>query len=105
MRTAWLAAITAAALVTAARAAEVTIDQRGQMISKKDISVASGDAVTFANDDDVTHNISVFNDDAGDEDLGLQKPGQAVQYRFDKHGRFKIRCSIHPSMRMIVQVQ
>ena len=100
-------AAAAALIIVAAgvRAASVTIDQSGQQFSEKAIALAAGDAVTFANKDDVSHNITVINDDDDTSDLGLQKPGQNLNYKFDKAGRFKVRCSIHPSMKMTVTVK
>jgi plastocyanin len=87
------------------RAATVSIDQSGQQFSEKSVVVAPGDAVAFANKDDVSHNITVVDDDDDTVDLGLQKPGETLSYKFDKGGRFKVRCSIHPSMKMAVTVK
>jgi plastocyanin len=87
------------------RAAGVTIDQSGQQFSEKSASLSPGDSITFANKDDVSHNITVVNDDDDTADLGLQKPGENLTYKFDKAGRFKIRCSIHPSMKMVATVK
>jgi plastocyanin len=89
----------------AVRAANMTIDQSGQQFSEKSATLSPGDTMTFANKDDVSHNITVVNDDDDTADLGLQKPGQNLTYKFDKAGRFKVRCSIHPSMKMIVTVK
>jgi plastocyanin len=107
MRTQTIIAITASliSIGLAARAASVTIDQSGQVFSEKAAALKPGDAITFANRDDVTHNINVINDDDEATDLGLQKPGQSLTYKFDKAGRFKVRCSIHPSMKMTVNVK
>jgi plastocyanin len=87
------------------RATSMTIEQAGQLFSEKSVSLSRGDSLTFQNHDDVTHNINVIND--GDEatDLGLQKPGQNLVYKFDKAGKFKVRCSIHPSMKMVASVK
>jgi plastocyanin len=87
------------------RAAGVTIDQSGQQFSEKSAALKPGEAITFSNKDDVSHNITVVNDDDDSTDLGLQKPGQSLSYTFDKAGRFKVRCSIHPSMKMTVTVK
>ncbi|MGD0103278.1 MAG: plastocyanin/azurin family copper-binding protein [Rhodopila sp.] len=87
------------------RASGVTIDQSGQVFSEKSVALNTGDAVTFANKDDVSHNITVVNEDDDTADLGLQKPGENLTYKFDKAGRFKVRCSIHPSMKMTVTVK
>jgi plastocyanin len=107
MRGLAIAAVAATLIVVGAevRAASVTIDQSGQLFSEKSVALKSGDAVIFANKDDVSHNITVVDDDDDTADLGLQKPGQNLTYKFDKAGRFKVRCSIHPSMKMTVMVK
>jgi cytochrome c peroxidase len=93
-------------IAVAVRASGVTnIDQAGQQFSEKSVKLAVGDTIQFNNKDDVTHNINVVNEDDDDTDLGLQKPGQVLTYKFDKAGRFKIRCGIHPNMKMAVSVQ
>lgn len=101
--TAFLAA--SLTLGVAVRAASVNIEQSGQQFSEKTVSVKPGDALVFVNHDDVTHNINVINDDDDASDLGLQKPGETLTYKFDKAGRFKVRCSIHPGMKMAVNVK
>jgi plastocyanin len=100
--------VSAAALLVvgvSVRAASVTIDQAGQQFSEKSVALASGDSLVFANRDDVTHNINIIDDDDDATDLGLQKPGESLNHKFDKAGKFKIRCSIHPSMKMVVNVK
>jgi plastocyanin len=94
-----------AAVCVAVHATTTTIEQSGQQFSEKAITLSTGDVVTYANHDDVTHNINVINDNDDATDLGLQKPGQTLTYKFDKAGRFKVRCSIHPSMKMTVNVK
>ncbi len=107
MRLSTIALASAAVLAfgAAVHAAGVTIDQSGQQFSEKTASLHPGEAVTFSNKDDVSHNITVVNDDDDTADLGLQKPGQSLTYKFDKAGRFKVRCSIHPGMKMVVTVK
>lgn len=107
MRVSATIAAAAALIMIAAgvRAASVTIEQSGQLFSEKSLALNKGDAVTFSNKDDVSHNITVVNDDDDTDDLGLQKPGQNLIYKFDKAGKFKVRCSIHPSMKMTVTVK
>ena len=100
--------VAASALVVlgvSVRAATTTVEQSGQQFSEKSLSLGVGDSITFANHDDVTHNVNVINDDDDAADLGLQKPGENLSYKFDKAGRFKVRCSIHPSMKMSVNVK
>ena len=93
------------ALAVGVRAATTTIDQTGQQFSEKSVTVSSGDSITFANHDDVAHNVTVINEDDDAADLGLQKPGETLIYKFDKSGRFKVRCSIHPGMKLTVDVK
>ena len=107
MRFGTVVAAAASLLVVAAtvHATTTTIEQSGQQFSEKSATLATGDSITFANHDDVTHNINVINDDDDATDLGLQKPGENLTFKFDKAGRFKVRCSIHPSMKMTVNVK
>ena len=88
-------------------AATTTIVQAGQAFSETDITIKAGDHVKFANQDDVNHNILVQegDDDDNARDMGVQPPGAAVDVAFDKAGKFKIRCHIHPSMKLNVSVQ
>ncbi len=87
------------------RASTTSISQSGQKFSEKSVDLKPGDSLNFQNQDDVSHNITVLNEDDDATDLGLQKPGETVKYAFDKAGRFKVRCSIHPSMKMTVTVK
>ena len=90
--------------VVAAQAATITVAQRGLQMSKSSLDIARGDRVIFNNDDDVIHNIHIFGPDS-DKDLGLQKPGKPLSYVFDKSGAFRVRCNIHPSIKMAVNVK
>lgn len=83
----------------------ISVDQIGQVFTTTSLELAKGDRVVFHNHDDVTHNISVFGADDDVADLGLQKPGVALTYKFDKDGTFMVRCSIHPTMKMTVKVK
>jgi cytochrome c peroxidase len=106
MRVPRLIAIAAVFAVVAlsVHATTTTIEQSGQLFSEKSMKLRAGDSILFANHDDVTHNINVVDEDDNATDLGLQKPGETLTYKFDKNGRFKVRCSIHPSMKMTVDV-
>lgn len=91
----------------AALAKTTSITQAGQAFSESDITVSHGDSLKFENNDDVNHNILVSAEDDDDDakDLGVQPPGGNVTYVFDKAGKFKVRCHIHPAMRLTVTVQ
>lgn len=107
MRSRWLTvfALLALSCVAALAANTLSIDQIGQVFTKTSAAIARGDVIVFNNHDDVTHNISVFTEDGEPTDLGLQKPGVSLKYKFDKAGRFVVRCSIHPGMKMTVLVK
>lgn len=90
-----------------ALAADLSVSQKNKTFSVPSLSVQVGDTVHFKNFDDVTHNITVKGGGSDDDtdDLGLQKPGVEVSHRFDAKGRYRVVCSIHPRMRMTVNVQ
>lgn len=106
VRRARLGLIVVALAAVPALAADVGVVQSNQTFSIPTLSVHAGDLVRFDNHDTVTHNITIKaggDDDA--EDLGLQKPGATVSYRFAAKGAYKVICSIHPRMKMTVNVQ
>jgi cytochrome c peroxidase len=100
-------ALAALAVAGPSGATSTTITQAGQAFSETDVSIKVGDHIRFANQDDVNHNILVQegDDDDNARDMGVQAPGQSVDVGFDKAGKFKIRCHIHPSMKLNVEVQ
>lgn len=100
-----LALAALAATAVSVRAAGPTVDQSGQQFSEKSLTLKVSDTVTFINQDNVTHNVSIVDEDDDTTDLGLQKPGNTLVYKFDKAGRFKVRCSVHPGMKMSVTVK
>jgi plastocyanin len=97
--------ISCAALVLGAQAATLAVTQIGQQFSSRTISAAVGDTVVFNNDDTVRHNIRILDEDDTVIDVGLQQPGEHLTYKFDKAGRFRARCGIHPSMKMTINVK
>jgi plastocyanin len=93
-------------IVAVEAATTVTVGQHGMVFTQSSASLAKGDRIVFTNEDDVIHNIHIFgpgNDDSAD--LGLQKPGATLTYRFDKTGAYRVRCNIHPSVKMAVNVR
>ena len=93
-------------IVAVEAATTVTVGQHGMVFTQSSASLARGDRIVFTNEDDVIHNIHIFgpgNDDS--VDLGLQKPGGTLTYRFDKTGAYRVRCNIHPSVKMAVGVK
>jgi len=79
-----------------------TIGQAGKKFSEDVLTVAVGDTVVFKNDDTVKHNIIIvkmrFNS-------GMQDPGKDAELTFDKAGSFKVRCGMHPKMKLTIKAQ
>lgn len=92
------------AIVAVQAATTMTISQRGLLLSKSSATLAKGDRIVFTNEDDVIHNIHIFGPGDYEKDLGLQKPGATLSYVFDKSGTVRVRCNIHPSVKMTVTV-
>jgi len=93
------------AIVAVQASNTITIVQRGLVLNKSSITLTKGDRLVFTNEDDVIHNIHVFGPGDDEKDLGLQKPGVNLNYTFAKPGAYRIRCNIHPSVKMAVTVQ
>lgn len=105
MRKVLLASALMVTFSMAAYAAEQTVTQSHTTFDVDELTVKAGDIINFSNKDDVTHNIQVVNDSGDVDDKGLQKPGEIIKETFAKAGSYKIRCAIHPKMKMKVTVQ
>lgn len=92
-------------LAGVAVAAETTVTQSHTTFDVDSASIAAGDTLVFKNADDVTHNIQIVNADGDVDDKGLQKPGQEIKAPFSAKGDYKVRCAIHPKMKMTVTVK
>ena len=86
-------------------AADIHVDQVGKTFDPSEVSIKAGETVFFHNGDDVTHNINIFDADDNPDDKGLQKPGEDIKQTFDKPGAYMARCSIHPKMKMSIDVK
>jgi plastocyanin len=87
----------------AALAAEQTVNQKGKVFSKAEVTLKKGDTLVFVNDDNVAHNI--YSTTSGNDfNLGSQTPGKSVSVTFDKPGDVDVLCAIHPLMKMKVKV-
>ena len=105
MRNVLLLAAAVAMIPLCVFAADTTITQSHTTFDVDAVTVKAGDNVIFANKDDVTHNVQIINADGDIDDKGLQKPGQDIKASFAAAGVYKIRCAIHPKMKMVVTVQ
>jgi plastocyanin len=93
-------------VVAVPAATTITVIQRGLALNMASVSLSKGDRLNFTNDDDVIHNIHIFGPGSEENvDLGLQKPGKLLAYKFDKPGDYRVRCNIHPSVKMAVTVK
>lgn len=94
----------ASLLASVAMADEVVISQKGKAFSEKKITLKVGDTISFFNDDDITHN--VYSRSKGQKfDIGAQRPGTSVSHQFTAPGKVKVRCAIHPRMKLTVNVE
>lgn len=86
------------------QAAEVTVIQKDKAFAEKEITVKAGDTINFVNEDTITHN--VYSRSKGNKfDVGAQRPGTTVTQSFAQAGKAKVRCAIHPKMKMTVHVE
>ena len=93
------------AVSAAAWAANTTITQSHTSFDSDEVTLKAGDTITFVNKDDVTHNIQIVDSSGNNEDKGLQKPNENITATFAQKGEYKIRCAIHPKMKMAVTAQ
>ncbi len=96
-----LLAIVLGAVSAVAWAAQIHgVSQKGRMFQTKEIDIARGDTIRFANDDDFLHQIYIKSPSFTFES-DEQAPGQSIDVRFPQ-GTFEVRCRIHPKMLLIV---
>ena len=92
------------ASVGIAAAADVTVIQKNQEFSVRQLTIDMADRVTFVNNDTVTHN--VYSETKGSEfEIELQPPGRTDSVRFSRPGVVEVRCAIHPNMKLRVDVK
>ena len=92
--------------VSSAQAAETAINQANSKFVPDTVEIKAGDTLVFKNGDIYSHNITVINPQGEKDDRGMQKPGSdAVKYTFRDPGEYKVRCSIHPMMKLAVNVK
>jgi len=68
-----------------------------------EITIKSGETVTWTNNDSTPHTIT---SDSGNElDSGSISPGQTYSHTFNTAGTFDYHCSIHTSMKAKIIVE
>ena len=92
-----------AALTLAAHAASTAVGQKGRVFSTEALTIKKGETVVFTNDDSVPHNV-VSKAPGNEFDLGYQPPGASTPVTFDAAGNVSVICTIHPRMKLTIQV-
>lgn len=80
---------------------------RDEKFSPTHIQVVFGTTVTWTNEDNVPHNVTiapVVISSSNDWESRLLYPGQSFSYTFTSHGTFKYYCQEDPGMIGAVQV-
>jgi plastocyanin len=107
-RTALRSSFAVVAAVVAAtvwlQAASHPVAQKGKVFAPGTVKVKVGDAVSFKNDDDVTHN--AFSTSKGNEfNAKVQTPGSSTDVVFKAKGTVDVKCAFHPTMKLTVVVE
>ena len=79
----------------------VTVVQKDRAFAVHELHTVVGAKVRFTNDDDFPHQISVAGPHL-DVENPLQAPGEVIIVGIPAQGVFKVRCGIHPKMRLTV---
>jgi plastocyanin len=98
-----VATMAVCAFAATAWAATLTVEQRDRSFGVAKLEVKVGDTLTFVNNDIYGHNVYSDTKDA-EFDIGLQEPGETLDVKFDQAVIAKVRCRIHPRMRLQVTV-
>jgi len=98
------AMVFAATQVAVATAATHRVSQKGRSFEVKQLSVAKGDIIHFANDDEFIHQVHV-NSPTFSFDTAESPPGNGLDIEFTTPGTFEVRCHIHPKMLLKVTVE
>ena len=85
-------------------AGEYVISQKKRKFTPAVVVAKIGDKVVFLNDDRFAHNI--FSETPGHQfNVRKQMPGDRYAITLDTKGTFRVRCAIHPRMRMKITVE
>lgn len=99
-----LAGVVVGPIMLAGAAELVTVSQKGRAFATRELRIARGDTVRFANDDDFPHQIQARGPGL-ELDSDLQAPGESLAVPFPAAGAFEVRCGVHPKMRLTITVQ
>ena len=82
----------------------LTVGQKDKKFTPGRVSLAAGQSLTIVNDDQRTHNVRI-DDPRMTFTSNAQEPGDSVVIGFPEAGVFGVICSIHPTMRLTVDVK
>lgn len=77
-----------------------TVIERNTAFSPAELEIRVGETVTFTNEDEQPHNVSIDG-----RQLGNQSKGESVTWTAEKAGNYRYLCTIHPSMTAIIFVK
>jgi len=97
-----LAPLALGTAVLPAPAAEHTVVIKGMKFSPAALNVASGDTITFVNQDSARHTASATD---GAFDTGRLSKGQSATVTVAAGGTHNYICKVHPSMKGVVKAQ
>jgi plastocyanin len=80
-----------------------TIYIKNKIFAPSQINVQKGSAVTWVNNDDIAHTVTIDHGDGPTS--GNIAAGASYSYTFNTAGSFQYHCEIHPSMRGTIVVQ
>ncbi len=76
--------------------------------SEGEITIATGDTVTFVNDGSAPHTATEGADGVAADDPFFNEqlaPGADVEVTFDEAGTYEVTCLLHPQMNMTIVVE
>ena len=87
----------------AAEAGGVEVSMKDIKFNPEDVTVKSGDTVSWVNDDGVGHDVT--GDDFKSGEPGAMQTGDTFEHTFDAAGTFDYVCTVHPGMNGSVKVE
>ncbi len=79
------------------------VSEEGIAFKPAEVTVSTGDTVTWTNNDTVAHDVTADSFSSGDS-AGMA-PGDTFEHTFDEAGMFDYVCTVHPGMEGTVVVE
>lgn len=72
------------------------VEMKTMLFTPSQISIKKGETVTWTNNDDTAHTVTIDNGDGpNSEEI---KPGDTYSYTFNDSGSFQYHCKLHSAM-------